>query len=177
MEQSRWEANRFAASQEIPRILYNQKVHYHIHKCPPPVPILSQVDTAPISNFLKIHLNIILISMPGSSKQSISFRFPHQNPVCASPFPPYVLYAPPISFFSIWSPEYYLVNCNGYKAPRHVVLSTFMLPSPSQAQISPSTPYSLTPSTYVPPSMWATKLHTHIKQQGKLLITNLYYYY
>ena len=34
-----WEANWFAASQEIPRISRNPKVHYRTHKRPPPVSI------------------------------------------------------------------------------------------------------------------------------------------
>ena len=96
MEQNpSWEANRFVASQKIPRILWNPKVYYCIHKCPPPVPILSQLDPVhtSTSHFLKTYLNIILPSTPGFRKWSFSFRFPHQNPVYASLLP-YTSYMP-----------------------------------------------------------------------------------
>jgi hypothetical protein len=40
-----WEANRFSASQEIPRILWNPKVHYRVYKWSPPVPILREYQS------------------------------------------------------------------------------------------------------------------------------------
>ena len=45
--------------------------------CPPP----------PTSNFRKIHDNIILPSISGSSKWSLSLTFPHQNPIYVSLLP------------------------------------------------------------------------------------------
>jgi len=52
-----------------------------------PVPILSHLDPVhdPTTHFLQIRLNIIIPLTPGCSKWSLSLRFPHQNPVYASP--------------------------------------------------------------------------------------------
>ena len=78
-----WEANWFAASQEIPRISQNPKVHYCTHKHPPPVSILGQPNPVhiPTSHLLEIRPNIIHPSTPRSPQWSLSLRFPHQNPI------------------------------------------------------------------------------------------------
>ena len=78
-----WEANWFAASQVIPRISRNPKVHYRNHKRPPPVSILGQHNPVHIhtSHLLEIHPNIIHPSTPRSPQWSPSHRFPHQDPI------------------------------------------------------------------------------------------------
>ena len=130
MEQSpSWETNISSASQGILRILWNPEVHYRTHNIPPPVLFLSEIDPVHTpSHFTKIHFNIILPSVPRSFKWSPFHRFPHQNSVSTSPFPPYVQHAPPILVFLIWSPKKkYLVRSVEHQAPRNVVFCTRLL--------------------------------------------------
>ena len=78
-----WEANWFAASQEIPRISRSPNVHYRTQKRPPPVSILGQPNPVhiPTSHLLEIHPNIIHPSTPRSPQWSLSLRFPNQDPI------------------------------------------------------------------------------------------------
>ena len=80
-----WEANLFAASQEIPRIARNPKVHYRTHKRPPPFSILR-------------HPNPVHYPHP-SSWRSILILFTHlrlglPSGLFPSGFPSKTLYTP-----------------------------------------------------------------------------------
>ena len=170
MQQSpSWEANNSSASQEIPRILWNPKVHYRINKSSPPVPILSQRSIQSVSPSLssRLYFNIILPFTPGSCKWSSSLRF-SLNPYMHLSCSPYVLHALPISVFLIWSSEWYLVRNTEHKAPPYAVFSTPLLSHPSWAQISSSASYSWKLSAYIPPSVWATKFYTHTQEPARL---------
>ena len=79
-----WEANWSAASQEIPRISRNPKVHYRTHKRPPPVSILGQPNPVHIhtSHFLEIHPNYL----PARIRSMLQTRSPTDTsffPACA----------------------------------------------------------------------------------------------
>ena len=132
MQSPSWEANWFAASQEIPRISRNPKFHYRTHKRPPTVSILGQpypVHT-PTSHLLEIHPNIINPSTPRSPQWSPSSGFPNKTLYTPSPYP-HAPHAQPISFFSILSPAKYWVMGTDHLSPRYAISSIPPLPRPS----------------------------------------------
>jgi hypothetical protein len=83
-----------AATQEFPSILWNPNVHYRVHKSPPLVPILSQINPInTIQSYLsKIHFNIVHPPTPWSSQWSLPSGFPTTS-------------------FPFWDFPLYTINC------------------------------------------------------------------
>ena len=130
MEQSpSWETNWFPAIQEIPRTLWNPKVHYCIHKCPPPVPILSQLD--PVYSPHPTCLTSILILSshlrPGFSSYLFSSGFPTKTLNTPLFFPMLATCPAHLNYsrFERYSTMYMYATVTGLRVQRHDSLVIF----------------------------------------------------
>jgi hypothetical protein len=74
-QSSSWENDSLPGSQEIPSLIWNSNVCYHVHNSPLLVPILSHVNLVHtlLSCFFKVYFNIVLPPMLRSPKWSSVF--------------------------------------------------------------------------------------------------------
>jgi hypothetical protein len=111
-----WEVTCCLATPEFPNILQNLMVQYHVHKSPPVVPILSQINqihTTPFY-FSKISFHIILLLTCVFIVVPFLLAFP---PKCYmhSSTPPFVFHVLTISFTLTLSFHLYLVKSASYE--------------------------------------------------------------
>jgi len=135
-------------------------------KVPANSPYHSQLDPVhtPTSYFLKLHLNIILPSMPESPKWPLSLRFPHQNLEYASPLP-YTCYILHPSHFS----QFYHPKNIGWTVQ---IIKFPPLPShlvPLRAKYSPNTLFLHTLSLH-PSHSVSDQIPRPYKTSAKILV-------
>jgi hypothetical protein len=93
------------------------------------------VHYLPSIPLLKYHFGIILPSVPVSSKRSLSFMFPHQNPSCICPLS--AIYS--TQLILLYFITRFLVSITDHKAPHCAVFPTLLLPHILGPNISLST--------------------------------------
>ena len=152
-----WEANWFAACQEIRRISRNPNIHYCNHKGPPPVSILGQPNPVhiPTSHLLDIHPNIIHPSTPRSPQWSPSLRFPHQDPTHPLSSPIRATYPAQLILLDFITRTILNEEYKSFSSC-YAMSSILPLPRPSLVQIFSSTPCSQTLSASFPPAIETT---------------------
>ena len=167
-----WEANWFSASQEIPRILWNQKVYYRIHTCPPTVSFPSQINPPQfrssiliLSSHLRLGLPRGLFSQVSPPKPCVHLLSPPTRATCSAPL---IL----LDFITrILFGEEYRSLSSSLCSFLHFPVTSSLLGS----NILVSTLF-YTSSAYLPPSMWATKFHTHTKKRQNYTSVHLNLY-
>jgi hypothetical protein len=140
-----WEAAHCAATQEYPSILWNPRFHYRLHKSPPLVSILSQMNlihTIP-SYRSKIHFNIAHHLRLGLPSGLFFSGFP-TNILYAFLFSPICATYPVHLILLDWSFWLYLIKSTSYEVPHYVIFSNLPSVHLSSIQIFSSTPCSET---------------------------------
>jgi hypothetical protein len=129
-----WEVANCAATQELPNILWNPKVHYPTGPYPEPDQFNPYHTILSLS---QIHFNMVHPPNSWSSQWSLSFWLSHLYPICI--LLPHSCYIPSPSSLT-WSFWLYLEKSTSYEAPHYVVFSNLLSLISLRSKYSPQHP-------------------------------------